>query len=473
MSHELRTPLNAVLGYAELLNKEIQDPAIKNYVDSIRNSGKSLLALINDILDLSKIEAGKFNLEYNFVDTQFFFSELECFFSLRIEEKGVAYLLEISPDLPRSLFVDEFRLRQIIVNLIGNAVKFTEKGKIILRAFIENIESSVSGEFEGELRTGIVIEVEDTGMGIEPTMQEVIFEPFEQVREFRNYGGTGLGLAISRKLAALMNGTLTLRSQPGIGSVFTLRIPEVIYSNEAISPPDKLSDLSEIRFGDAVVLIVDDVASNRSYLVDALKGTPIKTYEAENGIVGFEIAKKMLPDVIISDIRMPVLDGFGLLEKLKEDSNTSHIPVIACSASVFKGQKEGILNRDFAGLLIKPVNIRTLFEELMKFIPYTNKDEAGGKVALENTKDKPAVTDMEGLIICLQEDFAPRWEKFSVIQPMNQVELFGIELMELGEKHNVHSISEYGRKVKEAAAGFDIESVLDLLKKFPELTSHL
>ncbi len=472
MSHELRTPMNAVLGYAELLSKEDLDQTQKSYVQSIRNSGKSLLSLINDVLDLSKIEAGKFDLEYDIVDTRFFLAELESLFAFKIREKGLEYKAEIDPDLPTSIFMDEARLRQIAVNLIGNAVKFTHAGSITIKAFAENPREEINSDGEPCILVDLVLEVQDTGTGISYDMQEIIFEPFEQAGQFRNVGGTGLGLAISRRLATLMQGTLSLKSTPEVGSVFTLRIPVFTCGEEAREAADKGLETVNVLFGEAVMLVVDDVANNRSILVDALKNTPISTYEAENGSVGYELAKKIRPDLIISDIRMPVMDGFHLLEKLKADPDTAAIPVIAYSASVLKGQREDILRRDFAGLLIKPVSMSQLFAELMKYLPC---EKIEGEEVRQATHEASGaeVIDREELIRLLEEQFAPKWEKLSVIQPMNQLEAFGKELAELGARHQAAMLAYYGTKMKESAEAFDIEGVLDLLKKFPELVAEL
>jgi len=330
MSHEIRTPMNAVLGYTELLGNTLTEQTQKDYVNSIKSSGRSLLTLINDILDLSKIEAGKLELEYDFIDTYSFFSEFEKIFSLKVSEKGLKFILDITSGTPQGVCIDEARVRQIVFNLIGNAIKFTSLGSITLKVCTENPKLVNYSNEKSEELIDLIIEVEDSGIGISKELQEAIFEPFIQEREYKHYGGTGLGLAISRRLTALMNGTIIVRSDLGKGSTFTIRIPEVAYKRDfSGSKLDIQIDPGEILFEPAVILIVDDVEHNRSYLRDALKNTRLKIVEANDGIAGYSLAKKIVPDLIISDIRMPKMDGFEFLKKVKADKKLKHIPVIA------------------------------------------------------------------------------------------------------------------------------------------------
>ena len=210
MSHEIRTPMNAVLGYAELLGFMLEDKTQRDYIESIKSSGRSLLTLINDILDLSKIEAGKLELQFEFVNSQSFFSEFERIFSLRLSEKGLKFILEISSGTPAGIYIDDARLRQIILNLIGNAIKFTEKGSIKLKVYTENPQIINYSKEKTEEFIDLIIEVNDTGIGISKEMQEEIFNPFVQGQgqNVKKYGGTGLGLAITQRLVQLMNGTI-------------------------------------------------------------------------------------------------------------------------------------------------------------------------------------------------------------------------------------------------------------------------
>ena len=408
MSHEIRTPMNAVLGYAELLGFMLEDKTQRDYIESIKSSGRSLLTLINDILDLSKIEAGKLELQFEFVNSQSFFSEFERIFSLRLSDKGLKFILEISSGTPEGIYVDDARLRQIILNLIGNAIKFTEKGSIRLKVYAENPQIITYSIGKTDEFVDLIIEVTDTGIGISKEMQEEIFNPFVQVQgqDIKKYGGTGLGLAITHRLVQLMNGTIELESQLNEGSSFKIKIPEVSYLRDIEKRTEEIQlDTTDIEFEKATIIVADDVEHNRKYLIDALKKTNIEIVEAEDGQHAFLLAKKIVPDLIITDIRMPVLDGFELLNKLKSDDALEHIPVIAYSASVMKAQRDRIRKSKFAGLLIKPVQVTELYLELMNNLPYKSIKATGPDLSLSGKESTNEVSDLPGLIHSLDTQF--------------------------------------------------------------------
>ncbi|MFN8239738.1 MAG: PAS domain S-box protein [Bacteroidales bacterium] len=473
MSHEIRTPMNAVIGYSELLGSTKIDTVQREYISSIKSSSKGLLTLINDILDLSKIEAGKLELEYDFINTTSFFGEFERIFSFKIHEKGIKFVLEIESGTPEGIYVDEARLRQIVFNLIGNAIKFTSKGHIKLRVHGEKPRRVEYNNGRTEELIDLVIEVEDTGIGITSDMLEKIFEPFVQERGFKNFGGTGLGLAISRRLAGLMAGELSCISSIGKGSTFTLTIPDTAYLVEFTSiHSDANVNPSEIVFEPAKVLIVDDVQHNRNYLRDALRHTSLQTYEAENGAIGLEIARELIPDLIITDIRMPDMDGFTLLQKLKEEKKTKHIPVLAYSASVLRAQKERIMHSDFAGLLIKPVRVSELYIELMNVLPYKRLETKNVQVP-ERDRTGEDITGIDELLDSLEGDFTGKWKKFSVRQPIGEIKIFGDELNDLGRRHNSIIVEDFGNELAEAANNFNVEGVLKLLKKYSHIVIEI
>ncbi len=476
MSHEIRTPLNAVLGYAELLGHMVEDKTQRDYLDSIKSSGRSLLTLINDILDLSKIEAGKLELQFEYVNARSFFSEFEQIFSLRLSEKGLRFILEISSGVPDGILVDDARLRQIILNLIGNAVKFTEKGYIKLRVYSENPQMVKLSEEKSEEYIDLVIEVIDTGIGISQEVQDKIFDPFIQGenQSIKKYGGTGLGLAITQRLIQLMNGTIGLDSRLKKGSNFKVRISDVSYLRDFEKRTQEIElDPAEIKFHEATIVVVDDVEHNRKYLIDALKNTRIKIIEAEDGQKAYSLVQKNKPDLVITDIRMPVLDGFGLLEKLKSNKGLRHIPVIAYSASVMKAQRERMRKSEFAGLLIKPVQVTELYLELMNNIRYETVKAPETKQSLPRTKTSEEISDLAELIHLLDTQFKEVWSTFSRVQPINEVRDFGNRLIELGKKHNTSIITGYGTDLTQAAESFNIEEILTLIRKYPAIVDSI
>jgi len=474
MSHEIRTPMNAVLGYTELLGATVTDQTQKEYVNSIKSSGKSLLTLINDILDLSKIEAGKLELEYEYVDTNVFFSEFERIFSMKVNEKGLRFILEITSGTPSGIYIDEARVRQIIFNLLGNAVKFTSEGSIMLRVYTENPQVVTYNKDKTEELIDLVIEVSDTGIGISKELQDLIFEPFTQERGYKQYGGTGLGLTITKRLLSLMNGSISVRSEIGHGSTFIVRIPEIPYMRDFVSSKfDVQINPADIIFEEASILIADDVEHNRKYLRDALKNTQLKVLEAEDGFVAFQLAKEIIPDLIIADIRMPKMDGFQLLEKIKSEEQLKHIPVLAYSASVLKAQKERILNSEFTGLLMKPVNVTELYLALMNILPYNSviKEDVPDMMAGGMLSDE--ITDLPDMVHSLETVFYEKWKTFSVTQPLDEIRDFAIKLMDLGAKHNSKVVVTYGEELVNAIDNFNIDALLKLIFKYRAIVDDL
>jgi PAS domain S-box-containing protein len=474
MSHEIRTPMNAVLGYTELLGSKLTDPVQKDYIESIKSSGKSLLTLINDILDLSKIEAGKLELEFEYVQTDSFFSEFEKIFAFKIRENGIKFILDIESGTPSGLNIDEARVRQIVFNLIGNAIKFTSTGQIVLKVYCENPKIVRFTPRKSEELIDLVIEVQDTGIGISKDLQDAVFEPFVQLKDYKQFGGTGLGLTITKKLASLMNGSISLKSEPGKGSTFIVRIPEILYKRDYKDENQELViDPTRIIFEEAVIQIVDDVKHNRSFIRDALKDTKFRILESEDGLDGYRVAEENVPDLIIADIRMPVVDGFQFLEMLKANKNLENIPVIAYSASVLKDQRERIYHSKFAGLLIKPIKIAELYMELMNHLPYKLTEDDFADVFSKQNTVSAEVVDLSGLINLLENELYETWRTFAVKQPIGEVREFGNRLQKTGLEHSSAMIKSYGEELIQAADSFNIESILNLLGKYTTMIQLL
>jgi len=474
MSHEIRTPMNAVLGYTELLCSTSLDQIQKGYVSSIITSGKNLLTLINDILDLSKIEAGKFNLENNYIDTGAFFSEFENIFTLRLAEKGLKFILNISSGTPNGLYLDETRLRQVMLNLLGNAIKFTNNGSITVTVMAENPTTAASPEEREEYLIDLIIKVEDTGIGISKKMQKSIFEPFVQEHDFRHFGGTGLGLAITQRLIKLMNGSISVESQENKGSIFTITIPRTPYLTEFVKPIAEYDfNPDEIVFEKAVILVADDVEHNRNYLHDALQRTNLRIVDATNGQEAYDIARKIIPDLIITDIVMPEMDGFQLLNKIKKNKNLKHIPVIAYSASVLKEKKEKISRSEFAGLLAKPVQLSQLYSSLMNILPYRKEKGENRENEFPEYAQKEELKDPLTLIISLETTFYSSWKSFTVRQPIKEITEFGISIEQLGKDHNSVLVEQYGKDLITAAKNFNIQGILNLINIYPAMTERI
>jgi PAS domain S-box-containing protein len=470
MSHEIRTPMNAILGYSELLGTIVRDGSARDYLDSIKSSGRTLLTLINDILDLSKIEAGKLELKFEYIETVSFFTEFENIFAFKTKEKGIRFFTEISADLPPFLYVDETRLRQVIINLVGNAVKFTEEGYVKLKVYSQKRKGRVRNEKKAPETIGLSIDVEDTGIGIPEAYLNEIFGSFVQVESKNALGGTGLGLAISQKLVSMMNGTITVTSETAKGSIFTIALSDVPFQT-SINTKDHGHAIhpESIEFDKALILVVDDVEVNRLVIRDILKGTGIDVLEAASGASALKIMKTIRPHLVISDLRMPGMNGFELLGAIKSDSNLKSLPVIAYSASVMKEQKDRIGKSEFAGLLIKPVSIVDLYTELTKNLPYRIREG----VSESHRIIKEDITDIQGLIRSLEGRYRETIRTFEKTQPIAQVRKFGHSIVLLGEKHNALPVSDYGNNLVNAADAFDIDKLLVLLGQYEKLIVDL
>ncbi|HEY9665829.1 MAG TPA: ATP-binding protein, partial [Coleofasciculaceae cyanobacterium] len=380
MSHELRTPLNGILGYAQIFKKykNLTDQQ-KNGIGIIHQCGEHLLMLINDILDLSKIEARKMELypkEFYFPEFINGIYEICC---IRAEQKGIKLIYETFSPLPKAIRADEKRLRQVLINLLGNAIKFTEKGYVTFKV----------GYHDEKLR----FQVEDTGIGIAPEQLEEIFLPFQQVGEkSRKMEGTGLGLSISRQLVEMMGGEIKVKSILGQGSVFwlDLDLPEVAQQVNLA----KLDERNIIGFigSKRKVLVVDDKWENRSVLVNLLEPLGFEVIEATDGLDSLAKAEEFQPDVIFMDLVMPVMDGFEATRQLRLVPEFAGVVVIAISASVFDFDQQQSREVGCDGFLPKPVREAELLEKLQVHL------------GLEWVYEEPAVTRHSSVII----DIDPR-----------------------------------------------------------------
>ncbi len=471
MSHEIRTPMNAILGYSDLLGYVIKDETQKEYIDSIRTSGKSLLTIINDILDLSKIEAGKMEIEFDYINTESFFSEFKMIFSLKLKEKKIKYSLLLDPSIPNILYIDQVRIRQILINLIGNAIKFTEKGSVKVKVHAQHPQLSSNTKNEHGNKIDLVIIVEDTGIGISEEFQKVIYHEFTQA-EGRNTEGTGLGLAITQKLLKLMNGSVYLTSEVDCGTTFKVIIPDVSFMNEAkINLHEDKVNPNNVEFEPALILVVDDIEYNRNYIRDALKNSKLNILLAMDGKEALRIAKNNLPDLIISDIKMPVMDGFELLIELKRDETLNKIPVIAYSASVMIDKINHINESDFTDLMIKPVLVTELYGILCKYLPYKKIPDISTNLIIYENNEK--LVNPDKLFLVLENDCIIKLETLKKRQTIAEITDFADKLKSLGQLHNSGKLVRYGENLLNAAENFNVEKILNLINHFSELLKEI
>ena len=365
MSHEIRTPMNSIIGFAEILDKEITNPVHKEYLSSIKKGGNALLAIINDILDLPKIEAGKLNIKKETINPSKMFLEIESIFHGKIISKNISFIVEIDKNIPKYIILDGIRTRQILFNLIGNAIKFTQTGYIKLK--VENIyKDNIKNKVD------LLFSIEDTGIGIDEKNLKSIFNAFEQQgdQDIAKYGGTGLGLAICTKLVHMMNGEIKVQSKKNVGSTFTVILKDIDISSiqEEIVPQKLLS--SNIIFKKSKILVVDDIEENRKLMEASLKDFDLELTMAENGKEAIDKLKNLNVDLILMDLRMPIMDGYEAAGIIKADDKLKQIPLIALTASVMGEALEKVSQYGFDGYLRKPVIIEELIEELSKYLEY-------------------------------------------------------------------------------------------------------
>ncbi|WP_373032359.1 ATP-binding protein [Sulfurovum sp.] len=345
MSHELRTPLNAILGFAHLLLKDTHlHNKQKENLETIHNSGKHLLNIINEILEVAKLQAGKIEITNASFDFHGFLNNIVLIFSNRAEAKGLAFKTNDLTPLPQFIIGDEQRLRQVLFNLLSNALKFTEDGSISLHVTFDNNQLSV--------------DIADTGMGIKEDELQLIFKPFEQAKSTQEQKeGTGLGLAITQELVTLMGGKISVTSVLNRGTTFSVKLYIPQSENGAIVQKAESLDrvLIKKHLKKFKVLIVDDIYENRSLLVQMVQYLGFETSEAEDGMMALQQLKDQKPDIILMDIQMPKMDGYQTIEEIRRGTVNPHIPIVLISANVFEEEQQKAREQGANAFIGKPI----------------------------------------------------------------------------------------------------------------------
>lgn len=400
MSHEIRTPINAVLGMNEMILRECKDEQLLSYAANVQSSGKTLLFLINDILDMSKIESGKMEIVKVEYELENLLMDLWNIIYLRAQEKGLSIRFTLDETLPRTLFGDDVRIKQIVTNLLTNAVKYTPQGGIELKAAYEK-----TGSEELTLK----ISVKDTGMGIRQEDMGKLFESFQRLDEEknRNIEGTGLGMNITMSLLKLMDGEMKVESEYGKGSEFTVTIPQKIVCGEPVGDFEAIKQRREKSVSKtsqsfaapgASVLVVDDNSMNLTVFKSLLKRTKMKITTADSGRKCLELVKKEKFHIIFMDHMMPEMDGIETLHEMRRmtDYPNQDTPVIVLTANAMSGAREGYLNEGFADFLTKPIDGDLLEQTARRYLPkdLVRQPEEDA----EDTKEQPAEADYESYV---------------------------------------------------------------------------
>jgi PAS domain S-box-containing protein len=469
MSHEIRTPMNAILGFSELILEGNLNQKEKLYTTNILNAGKNLLNLINDILDLSKIEAGKIVLSYEFLNLQKFLEEIQNIFSFKTNEKGVDLRISYPDEMPKSIYLDETRLRQIMFNLVGNAVKFTDKGAIEVKVEVDYLDNE-------DHQIDLALSVIDSGIGIPEDQFDNIFESFRQRegQSTRKYGGTGLGLSISKRLTEMMNGFMTLKSTEGVGSAFTVNLHKVTYGEDALEPTIQSDEdmIENIVFDPAKILVVDDVQDNRDVAVGVLERFDFEVNEADNGKEAIEKVSKYKPNLVLMDIKMPVMDGIEATRILKANDATKDIPIIAFTASVMKDNLKEI-EEICDDVLHKPLERQKLFEKLKNYLDYSMKQEEEFEIVLEEEQALEMTSSDYVEFKSRASDWNERYHLLIESYIIDEIEEFAAEIKEYCDGRGISQLESFADELLAACSSFDIEKMEKDLNRFPDLINSI
>ena len=451
MSHEIRTPMNAIFGFGQLLAERVTDPQDRRYVDAIVTSGRSLLALINDVLDLSRVEAGRLEIRPQPTNLRDLVEGAVALFAQLAADKRLRLVTQIDPALPEALELDPGRLRQVLFNLIGNAIKYTDAGQVTVRV-------ATRPEADDETRMRLVVDVEDTGQGIAVADRERIFDPFVQASRQGEVAreGSGLGLSITRRLVRLMGGDILLDSIPGKGSRFRVRLPRV-----PLAPPPEadLPATALTQLPPGTVLVVDDMPLNRSLIEAMLRGSATTVLQAEDGERGVAMAHHHKPHVVLMDIRMPGIDGVTALARLRADPSLAATRVVALSASNL-ADDEAAQRRLFDGYLRKPVSRQALFAELLRLLPARTPAAPDGERAMHLAAELAA----------LESD---AWPALRATLAARDCARFASHLAELADAAGADALGDYARQLRAAADSVDPLALEAALADFPRLRARL
>jgi len=462
MSHEIRTPMNAILGFAELMQFENLEPKQKEFANGIISSGKSLLTLINDILDLSKIEAGKMTIKKEQTNIRSLCNDIQQVFSIKCKESGIEFKLNINQELPEMLFIDEVRVRQILFNIVGNAVKFTHSGYVALNIDFKRQQKT-------DLMLDLIIEVEDTGIGIPEQQQKLIFDAFRQQDEqsTRKYGGTGLGLTITRRLAEMMDGKIELSSEMNVGSKFIVYLEDVVYLNSIYEKKEiEVTAKKDHKYLNSKILVVDDTLANQLVVKGFLKAfTNLSLKIVNNGQLALdELAENSDYDLVLMDIQMPVMDGFEATRQIRKDVKFDKMPIIALTAYAMADDLKEF-EKIFNGIVTKPIVRAELLDAIAKY--RGDETENGIEIVeiIENLKNLDWKFSSEENLKLFKLKFTSNAENYKQTIDLEAIKAMTIEIRLFATAKNESFLFAKCNLLEEALNSFNISAILKILNE--------
>jgi PAS domain S-box-containing protein len=470
ISHEIRTPLNSIIGFSEMLANQLQEPRLREYAASIKSAGNSLLMLINDILDLSKIEAGRIDVSLESVDLRAVITEISQVFAPKVANKRLDFFIDVQSGIPSFLMLDKVRIRQVLFNLIGNAVKFTDKGFIRVLA-----ETRSEGVLPGG-KIDLLITIEDSGIGIPSQYHDKIFDAFVQIGDAVNQSleGTGLGLSITRRLLEMMSGSIMVDSEPGKGARFVVSLQNVQIA-EFESQKEFEQKIAGSSFRGRHILLVDDSAINRHYVRDNLLESGMTVSEADNGEKAVQEAMHKKPDLILMDIMMPVMDGYKAVEMIRQDKELAGIPVLALTALAMKEDIERITSSGFNDYLIKPFNIQDLYAKMGRFLPAAKKGKYAepSQSLLDQRNEEAFVNSVLAALEIIEKEHLPLWKQANELKEFQSIRNFADRIQQTGMMHNIRLLVDYGDKLMAYCDNYDVERIDASLAGFPEYVEKM
>jgi len=462
MSHEIRTPMNAILGFSEVLMNKLDDEESRSHLEAILSSGRTLLSLINDILDLSKIEAGKMQINYEPVELPVLVEDIQHIFEKKLSEKNLSLKIDIDKDLPGVLYLDEVRIRQILFNLVGNAIKFTDEGYIKIGVYVRKTDNE---------RYQLKLVVKDTGVGIPRKQQRLIFNAFHQQdgQDSRRYEGSGLGLSITRKLVEKMNGQIKLDSRIGQGSQFEIILPDIrrgepreaTYYHETV-------DYTNVVFKPATILIVDDIQYNIETIKKLVDSDNIKFAEAQNAEKALEIVKITPPDIILMDLKLPDMSGYEATAIIKSTKRSQYIPVLAFTASAMTSDETQAKSL-FDDFITKPVTQNELYAKLTRYLSHKPQELKPSREKEKPPKqEKLTESDYNKVLEVLEYELMRDWEEIKDNLVIYKIEAFLEKLDKLNQTYQLETIHSYQNELSTFMQNLDIENMESKIREFPD-----